>query len=117
MKMIPAAGLALACLLLSPITARAGEATPCGPRVTATYTSMGEGNWRYLYLIELVAHRAVEVRVTLQLPQTATRWPNGAAVMMPPGMVLRHAYAEGVIRRYDPAEMQAHTTLMCRDLG
>lgn len=117
MHMIRRICLLLSCLPLAPLAARADQATPCGPRVTATYSSAGEGNWRYLYLIEVVAHRAVEVRVTLQLPQTATRWPNGAAVIMPPGMVLRHAYAEGVIRRYDPGEMQAHTTLMCRDLG
>ncbi len=111
------ASLALACLLLHPIAARADQATPCGPRVTATYSSVGEGNWRYLYLIEVVAHRAMEVRVTLQLPQTATRWPNGAPIIMQLGMTLRRPYAEGVVRRYDPAEMQAHTTLMCRDLG
>ncbi len=115
--MITPRALLLLALLLLPWSARADQATPCGPRVSATYSSVGEGNWRYLYLIEIVAHRAVEVRVTLQLPQTATRWPNGAALTMPPGMTVRHAYAEGVIRRYDPAEMQAHTTLMCRDLG
>ena len=109
--------LALCGLLLGGGAARADAPTPCGPRVSATYSSVGEGNWRYLYLIEVVAHRAMEVRVTLQLPSTAVRWPNGAPINMPAGMTIRHPYAEGVVRRYAPAEIQAHTTLMCRDLG
>lgn len=113
----PAALLLLPALLLAPMAARADALTPCGPRVTATYSSVMEGRWTYLYLIELVAHRAMEVRVTLQLPSTAPRWPNGAALNMQAGMTIRHPYAESVVRRFDPAEMQAHTTLMCRDLG
>ncbi|WP_431302218.1 hypothetical protein [Sediminicoccus sp. BL-A-41-H5] len=117
MHMIRPAALALCTLLSGAAAARADAPTPCGPRVTAAYSSLAEGNWRYLYLIELVAHRAMEVRVTLQLPQTAARWPNGAAINMHPGMTIRHPFAEGVLRHYSPAEMQAYTTLMCRDLG
>lgn len=108
---------ALCTILLAGPTARADVPTPCGPRVSASYSAVGEGNWRYLYLIEVVAHRAMEVRVTLRLPDTATRWPNGAPVNMQPGMTTRYPYAEGVVRHFGPAEMQAHTTLMCRELG
>ncbi|MBS7788731.1 hypothetical protein KTR66_01920 [Roseococcus sp. SDR] len=117
MPMIRPAALALLALPLGAAAARADAPTPCGPRLTAIYSSVPQANWTYLYVVELVAHQRMEVRVTMELPRTSPRWPNGAAITLQPGLHQRFSLALGVLHRYDVSEMQAHTTLMCRDLG
>ncbi|MBS7788730.1 hypothetical protein KTR66_01915 [Roseococcus sp. SDR] len=104
------AGLALA---LAP-AAEAGRAPmPCGPRVTAVFSSLQQAGTRFAYLIQLTAHESVHMRVTMTLPGADSVWPNGGRMVLLAGSSRKDVYAVWEGPRVSDAEMQARTTLMC----
>jgi hypothetical protein len=104
------AGLALA---HAPADMAGRAPTPCGPRVTAVFSSLQEAGTRFAYLIQLTAHEALHLRVTMTLPGADSRWPNGGPMVLSAGASRKDVYALWDGPRVSDAEMRARTTLMC----
>jgi hypothetical protein len=104
----------LGLVLLHAPAAEAGRApTPCGPRVTAVFSSLQEAGTRFAYLIQLTAHESLHLRVTMTLPGADSVWPNGGRMVLLAGSSRKDVYAVWDGPRVSNAELQARTTLMC----